>query len=149
MCAVRALWISCCNHFYLLNYVKPFFYPTSVSLFISFSLPLSLCHGLIFFNITGTIKARGRGWCGRFQPETACWELSVWMAAGRDSIIQRNLSVSKRALYKGRHALAAPKRTCRRISTKLSSFWGPFFITFHHNLLSIGQRHYSSDGGII
>ena len=90
MCAVRALWISCCNHFYLLNYVKPFFYPSSVSLFISPSLLLALCHGLVFFfTITGTIKAYRDAAAistraGRYQPETAmleivapngCWEI--------------------------------------------------------------------------
>lgn len=47
MCAVRALWISCCNHFYLLNYVKPFFFILpSLYLFLSpfsVSVTVSTC----------------------------------------------------------------------------------------------------------
>lgn len=67
MCAVHAPWISCCNHFYLLNYVKPFFYPTGVSLFI-FSLSASvMVTSFLIQRIQ--IKAQRRSWHGRFQSE--------------------------------------------------------------------------------
>lgn len=116
MCAVHAPWISCCNHFYLLNYVKPFFYPTGVSLFI-FSLSASvMVTSFLIQRIQ--IKAQRRSWHGRFQSEAGIPPYSFFFFAGRYTALQENQNVSKEQCMR-EDVFASPERVCRRILLSL------------------------------
>lgn len=144
MCTVRTLWISCSNHFYLLNYVKPFSHPTSASLVLSRSVLPSLCRWWShLLDINGATKQRPVVVMNAGHP---CWKISISKTATTGIVrpngyleIKQERSVNKGALWRGGGVLAA-----LRMSTKLSALCGAFYyFSLSVSLsafLSTGQR---------
>lgn len=134
MCAVCALWISCCNHFYLLNYVKPFFYPTSVSLFISSSLSLSVMVSSFECELLQQMQK------GRSRNKDTCWEISTWDSHSENvqpkqllgNKVHPELSVNK-GHYRKRYV------SCSDIKKRQWDFFPPWYLRWRycrHCLLS-------------